>query len=46
MQSIPGDDADISGPTGIPDNHIDFYDLAAMAVDWMACNIPDDPDCN
>jgi hypothetical protein len=46
MQSIPGDDADMSGPTGSPDNYVDLYDLAAMSADWMQCNIPQDPACN
>ena len=36
---------DISGPEGAPDCHIDLYDFAAMAGNWLRCNDPREPEC-
>jgi hypothetical protein len=33
---IPGD---ISGPGGVPDCHVDIYDVAALAKDWLTCSL-------
>ncbi len=36
---------DISGPEGTPDCHVDLYDFAFFAGEWLSCNNPSDPDC-
>lgn len=36
---------DISGPQGVPDLHVDFYDIAVVAKEWLKCNDPTDPAC-
>jgi len=38
--------ADISGPEDTWDCHIDLYDLAKMAEDWLICNDPTDAGCD
>lgn len=40
-----GFDADLSGPAGVPDCYVNIYDLAAIAVDWLKCNNPQDAAC-
>lgn len=37
--------SDISGPTDQPDCKVDFYDLAAFALDWLKCNDPASTGC-
>lgn len=34
---------DVTGPDGVPDCVVDYYDLAKMASEWMLCNTL--PDC-
>jgi len=36
---------DFSGPEGTPDCHVDLYDFAAFAGNWLRCNDPQDPGC-
>ena len=36
---------DFSGPEGTPDCHVDLYDFAAFASNWLRCNNPQDTDC-
>jgi len=36
---------DVSGPEGTPDCHIDLYDFAVFAGDWLRCNNPQDLNC-
>ena len=36
---------DISGPDGTPDCRVDLIDFAVMALDWLACNDPAEPEC-
>jgi hypothetical protein len=36
---------DVSGPDGVPDCYIDFYDAAVWFAAWLECNHPDDPSC-
>jgi len=36
---------DVSGPKGKPDCHVDFFDVAALAGNWLECNDPNDPTC-
>jgi len=38
-------EGDISGPEGKPDCHVDFFDFAALATNWLDCNDPSDPGC-
>ena len=37
---------DISGPLGVPDCRVDFYDFSEMAKDWIYCNDPEDSNCD
>ena len=37
---------DISGPDGRPDCHVDFFDFAALAFNWLECYNPGDPACS
>ena len=41
-QSLAGD---ISGPSGVPDCHVDLYDLALMSQLWLECTDPQNLDC-
>ena len=36
---------DVSGPEGSPDCHVNLYDFAAFAGNWLSCNNPQDPGC-
>lgn len=36
---------DVSGPEGKRDCRVNFYDVGAVAADWLKCNDPSDPDC-
>lgn len=36
---VPAPAFDISGPAGEPDCRVDLYDLAALAGEWLACNL-------
>lgn len=38
--------SDVSGPDGEPDCHVDLFDVAAIAADWLKCMDPQDPDCD
>jgi len=40
---LPGD---ISGPAGVRDCKVNFYDLRAMLLSWLDCTDPADPTCN
>ncbi|MBN2375087.1 MAG: hypothetical protein JXD22_01705 [Sedimentisphaerales bacterium] len=42
----PFDPFDVSGPEGVPDCIISFYDLAAFADKWLSCSLPNTPGCN
>ncbi len=37
---------DISGPQGRPDCYINLYDFSTIALDWLACNDPQDNSCH
>ena len=37
--------ADISGPVGERDCHVDIYDIVALASDWMGCTEPNQVNC-
>jgi len=37
--------ADLSGPLGVPDCHVNLYDLAAFVGQWLECNDPSDDTC-
>ncbi|MFH1615903.1 MAG: hypothetical protein ABIG61_12575 [Planctomycetota bacterium] len=37
--------ADISGPAGIPDCYVDYYDFARFASEWLSCTDPADANC-
>jgi hypothetical protein len=39
---MPGD---ISGPKGKPDCRVNFFDVGALAGNWLECNDPNDPTC-
>lgn len=40
---LPGD---ISGPYGERDCHVDFYDFAKIAANWVLCSDPADSSCD
>lgn len=39
---MPGD---ISGPQGKPDCRVNFFDVGALADNWLECTDPNDPEC-
>ena len=45
--SVPGVSlaADISGPQGVSDCHVDVFDLAALASHWLECSDESNPSC-
>lgn len=38
--------ADLTGPEGVPDCHVNFDDFAAMALQWLDCVDPQDDACD
>ena len=36
---------DVTGPAGVPDCYVDFYDFSNFAMNWLDCTIQADPDC-
>jgi hypothetical protein len=36
---LPDPSLDVSGPAGVPDCKVDFYDVALMAAQWMDCGL-------
>jgi len=37
---------DVTGPVGVPDCYVDFYDFAAFAEDWLSCTDLSDVNCS
>ena len=36
---------DITGPNGVPDCYVNFYDFREFANNWLKCTNPTDQDC-